>query len=195
VILYLHGLNSTPESHKARLLAARMAELGLGNRLHIPSLSCDPAAAIATAERRLAALEQPVTLVGSSLGGFYATWLAEKHGLKAVLVNPAVEAPRLARLWLGPQKNHYSGEEWLLTEAHAAALDALDIAAVTHPERYLLLIETGDEVLDWHRAVEKFRGARQIVVEGGDHGFASFAEHIDAILRFAGLIDQGNLIL
>lgn len=188
MILYLHGLNSSPESHKARLLAARMAELGLADRLSTPFLPHDPAAAIAAAERQLAALDEPAILVGSSLGGFYATWLAEKHGLKAVLVNPAVEAPRLARLWLGPQKNHYSGEEWLLTESHAAALDALDVAATTRPERYLLLIETGDEVLDWRRAVEKFRGTRQIVVEGGDHGFASFAEHIDAILRFAGLI-------
>jgi predicted esterase YcpF (UPF0227 family) len=188
VILYLHGLNSSPESHKAQLLAARMAELGLTDRLSIPFLSYDPAAAIAAAERRLAALDEPAILVGSSLGGFYATWLAEKHGLKAILINPAVEAPRLARLWLGPQRNHYSGEEWVLTEAHAAALDALEVTAITRPERYLLLVETGDEVLDWRRAVEKFKDARQIVVEGGDHGYASFAEHIDTILRFAGLL-------
>ncbi len=187
MILYLHGLNSSPESHKARLLATRMEELGLADRLSIPFLPYDPAAAIAAAERCITAASDAPTLVGSSLGGFYATWLAEKHGLKVVLVNPAVEAPRLARLWLWPQKNHYSGEEWQLTESHAAALDALDIAAVTRPERYLLLVETGDEVLDWRRAVEKFKDARQIVVAGGDHGFASFAEHIDAILRFAGL--------
>lgn len=186
MILYLHGLNSSPESHKAQLLAARMAELGLADRLAIPRLSHDPALAVAEAERQIAAAAEPPTLVGSSLGGFYATWLAEKHGLKAVLVNPAVEAPRLARSLIGPQRNYYSGEEWLLTEAHVAALDALEIAAITRLERYLLLVETGDEVLDWRRAVEKFRGARQIVVEGGDHGFASFAEHIDAILRFAG---------
>jgi len=189
VILYLHGLNSSPGSRKARLLAARMAELGLAERLLIPSLSHDPAVAIAAAETQLAAANQPVTLVGSSLGGFYATWLAEQHGLKAVLVNPAVEAPRLARLWLGPQKNYYSGEEWQLTEAHVAALNALEIPAITHPERYLLLVESGDEVLDSQRAVEKFAGARQIVVPGGDHGFASFAGQIDTILRFAGMLE------
>jgi len=189
VILYLHGLNSSPDSRKARLLAARMAELGLAGRLLIPSLSHDPAITIEDVERQLAAAGQPVTLVGSSLGGFYATWLAEQHGFKAVPVNPAVEAPRLARLWLGPQKNHYSGEEWQLTEAHVAALDALEVSAITHPERYLLLLESGDEVLDWRRAAEKFAGARQIVVPGGDHGFASFAGQIDTILRFAGLLD------
>ncbi len=189
MILYLHGLNSSPNSHKARLLTARMAELGLAGRLLIPLLSHDPASTIAEVERQLTALNRSVTLIGSSLGGFYATWLAEKHGLKAVLVNPAVEAPRLARQWLGPQKNYYSGEEWMLTEAHVAALDAMDVPAITHPERYLLLVESGDEVLDSQRAVEKFSGARQIVVPGGDHGCASFAGHIDTILRFAGLLE------
>ena len=188
MILFLHGLNSSPESRKARLLAARMAELGLAEQLLIPLLSHDPGVAIATAETALAVADQPVTLVGSSLGGFYATWLAEKHDLKAVLVNPAVEAPRLARQWLGPQKNYHSGEEWLLTEAHVAALAALDIPAISHPERYLLLLETGDEVLDWRCAAEKFQGARQIVADGGDHGFAGFAGQIDTILRFAGLL-------
>ncbi|MBS4097277.1 MAG: esterase [Sulfuricella sp.] len=189
MILYLHGLNSSPVSHKARLLAARMADLGLADQLRIPALHHDPAQAMADVERLLADAAQPVTLLGSSLGGFYATWLAEKHGLKAVLVNPAVEAPQLARNLLGPQKNYYSGAEWLLTETHAAALDSLEVGAITRPERYLLLLESGDEVLDWRRAVEKFRDARQIVVEGGDHGFASFATQVDTILRFAGLTD------
>jgi uncharacterized protein len=187
MIIYLHGLNSSPHSHKARLLAERMAELGKDNELLIPALHHDPAQAMVEIEALLAGQTNPVTLVGSSLGGFYATWLAEKHDLKAVLVNPAVEAPQLARALLGPQKNFYSGAEWGLTEAHAAALDKLEVAAITRPERYLLLIESGDEVLDWRRAVEKFRAARQIVVEGGDHGFASFAAHLDEILRFAGV--------
>lgn len=186
MLIYLHGLNSSPDSYKARLLAARMAELGLAQKLCIPALNHDPAVAVAEVERRIAESNETVCLVGSSLGGFYATWLAEKYDLTAVLVNPAVEAPQLARRLVGPQKNTYSGEEWQLTEAHAAALYALDVAAISHPERYLLLIETGDEVLDWRRAVEKFTDARQIVVEGGDHGFASFSEQIDTILRFAG---------
>lgn len=187
MIIYLHGLNSSPHSHKARLLAERMAELGKDDELLIPALHHDPAQAIAEIEVLLAGQASPVTLVGSSLGGFYATWLAERHGCQAVLVNPAVEAPQLARALLGPQRNHYSGEQWVLTEAHAAALDKLEVAAITRPERYLLLIETGDEVLNWRRAVEKFREARQIVVEGGDHGFASFAALLDEILRFAGV--------
>ncbi|MGD9786526.1 MAG: YqiA/YcfP family alpha/beta fold hydrolase [Sulfuricellaceae bacterium] len=188
MILYLHGLNSAPASHKAQLLATAMGERGIADRLLVPQLPHEPRRAIALAERLASSLGDDLTLVGSSLGGFYALFLAEQLGLKAVLVNPAVDAPKLARQWLGPQKNLYTGEEWVLTEAHAAQLAALDVA-VTRPERYLLLVETGDEILPWRRAVEKFAGARQIVVEGGDHGFASFPEHIGTILRFAGLAD------
>lgn len=188
MILYLHGLNSSPTSHKAQLLTARMAELSLEDRLLVPQLPHEPRRAIALAERLATSLGE-VTLVGSSLGGFYALFLAEQLGLKAALINPAVDAAKLARQWLGPQKNFYTGEEWALTEEHAQQLAMLDVPQITRPERYLLLVETGDEVLSWRRAVEKLSGARQIVVEGGDHGFASFPEHIDAILRFAGLVD------
>jgi len=189
VILYLHGLNSAPTSHKARLLAAAMEERDLADCLLIPLLPHEPRRAIALAERLAGSLGDGLTLVGSSLGGFYALFLAEQLGLKAVLINPAVDAPKLARHWLGPQKNFYTGEEWVLTEDHAQQLAALDMETITRPERYLLLVETGDEILPWRRAVEKFAGARQIVVEGGDHGFASFPQHLNEILRFAGLAD------
>lgn len=189
MLIYLHGLNSSPESHKARLLAKYMTRLGLADRLLVPNLSFDPAMALAEAERCLVGLSEPATLVGSSLGGFYATWLAEKHGLKAVLVNPAVDVPRISRQWLGRQVNYHTGTEWQLTEAHAKVLDGLEVGEITHPERYLLLVETGDEVLDWRRAVEKFTDVRQIVVPGGNHGFASFESYIDEILRFAGMVE------
>ncbi len=189
MILYLHGLNSAPSSHKAQLLASRMEELGLADRLLIPHLPFEPRRAIALAERLAASLGGDLTLVGSSLGGFYALFLAEQLGLKAVLINPAVDAPKLARQWFGPQKNLYTGEEWVLTEDHARQLAALDVPQITRPERYLLLVETGDEILPWRRAVEKFAGARQIVVEGGDHGFQSFPQYLNEILRFAGLVD------
>ena len=104
----------------------------------------------------------------------------------AVLVNPAVRPYDLLAPLLGPQQNLYTGERYELTREHMAELRALEVAAV-HPERYLLLLETGDAVLDYRSAVERYAGARQIVLEGGDHGFSRFGDYIDTVLLFAGL--------
>jgi uncharacterized protein len=186
-IVYLHGFNSAPQSHKARELKRYLEARGLGPRFVCPKLPHRPSEAIALVERELAPRAPgSVTLVGSSLGGFYATYLAEKHALRAVLLNPAVTPQLDLESYLGTQRNLYTGEAYELTRAHIAEWRALDITAI-HPERYLLIVETGDEVLDYRVAVRKYAGARQIVIEGGDHTLKSFAEHLPAILEFAGL--------
>jgi uncharacterized protein len=173
-ILYLHGFNSAPQSHKAQVLKRYMEERGLGDRFACPKLPHRPAQAIAVADAEIA-LRPPgtVTLLGSSLGGFYATHLAEKHGLRAVLVNPAVTPQLDLESYLGTQRNLYTGEAYELTREHIAEWRALDVP-VTRADRYLLIVETGDEVLDYRAAVRKYAGARQIVVEGGDHTLQSF---------------------
>ena len=177
-ILYLHGFRSSPQSWKARLLAEAMAERGLAHRFLCPALSHEPCIAIAHAEALLAADDGPLTLVGSSLGGYYATWLAEKHDLKAALVNPAVLAPLSLSEYVGPQTWLHSGESFEFTEAHIDQLRALDAPRIT-PERYLLLVEEGDEVLDYREAVKRYAGGRQIVLPGGDQiGRASWRETV-----------------
>jgi predicted esterase YcpF (UPF0227 family) len=185
-VIYIHGLNSSAASFKARLIRARLERQGLAAAFRAPSLPDRPAAAIALLEQELAAAPQ-ATLIGSSLGGYYATWLAERHGVRAALVNPAVEAPRLLAGMLGPQANLYTGERYELTPRHLDELRALDVAAVTCPERYLLLVTTGDEVLDYRAAVAKYAGCRQIVVPGSDHGFGDFGDYLDDVLAFAGV--------
>ena len=185
MILYLHGFRSSPASVKARQLGAHMDRLGLGHRFVCPALAAEPAAAITQAEALIKAANSPVTVVGSSLGGYYATWLAERHDLKAVLINPAVVAHLSLAAYLGPQTNLYTGETFILTEAHIRQLQAIEIASPT-PERYLLLVEEGDEVLDYRQAVARYAGARQAVLPGGDHSFTRFAEYCTPILEFAG---------
>ncbi len=185
MIVYLHGFNSSPASGKARHLGEYMAGIGRPADYACPALPNSPREAIAEVEASLAR-SQPdsVTLVGSSLGGFYATHLAEKHGWKAVLVNPAVHANILLQTALGPQTNWHTGEKWVLTEQHLAELAALDIERITRPERYLLLAQTGDEVLDYRDAVAYYAGAAHRIEDGGDHGFAGFERHFQAILDF-----------
>jgi uncharacterized protein len=187
MLLYLHGFNSSPRSHKAELLRQALEERGLGNQFNCPALPHWPDQALAAAEREIAA-QAPgsVTLVGSSLGGFYATCLAERIGVRAVLINPAIEPHVGLRAWLGPQQNPYTGEVYELTEEHVRQWARQYVPAL-RAERYLLLVETGDEVLDYRAAVKRYSGSRQVVVEGGDHTLVTFPAQIPLILEFAGL--------
>ncbi|MFM9970572.1 MAG: YqiA/YcfP family alpha/beta fold hydrolase [Burkholderiales bacterium] len=187
MLIYLHGFNSSAQSTKARLLGGYLAKRGLAHLYKAPNLPHWPSEAIAVAEQAMAGHHnQSICFVGSSLGGFYATHLAEKHGAKAVLINPAVNPHRLLRSLLGPQTNLYSGETYQLTEEHLNQWAKLGPSNI-NPLRYLLLLETGDEVLDYRDALEKYAGARQVVVEGGDHSLQSFPEQIASILAFAGI--------
>ena len=128
-----------------------------------------------------------LTFVGSSLGGFYATHLAERFEARAVLINPAINPQLALQPWLGAQTNLHTGEPFEVTPAHFDELAALRIARITQPVRYFLLVETGDEVLDYREAVVFYGGGYQYVRGGGDHAFCEFVTQIPAILRFAGV--------
>jgi len=183
MIIYIHGFNSSARSYKAGLVHKRMAALGRAHEYACPDLPHRPAEAIALLDRLVSAQPAPVSLIGSSLGGFYATWLAERHGLRTALVNPAVRAYELLAQSIGPQRNLYTGEGYELTPLHVDELRALEVPAVT-PERYLLVTRTGDEVLDYRAALARYKGCREMVIAGGDHGFGDFDAYIDPVLRF-----------
>ena len=186
MIVYLHGFNSSPQSHKAQVLARYMAERGLGSEFVCPALPPSAREAIRIADDLVAhAGGAKITYVGSSLGGFYATYLVEMRGGEAVLINPAIDPHVGLRAYLGRQANLHTGEPYELTERHLGEWRELYVPRVT-PQRYLLIVETGDEVLDYRRAVQRYAGAEQIVVAGGDHSLQSFPEHLARILSFAG---------
>lgn len=191
LILYLHGFTSGPQSRKVQLLAARMAQRGCTDRLICPQLPASPAAAIALADAIIAKVgagRTAVTLAGSSLGGFYATWLAERHGLRAVLINPAVVAAIELECYLGPQTWLYSGEPFEFTRRHIDELRALEVPRLADPARYWLLAEEGDETLDYRQAVARYAGAKQTVLPGGDHSFTRWGDYLDEVIVFAGLV-------
>lgn len=184
-ILYMHGLNSSPLSQKASQLTAALERIGMSARLRVPALHHHPRQAIAQLEAAIAELGRPV-LVGSSLGGYYATHLAERHGLKALLINPAVTPHRRFDGYLGPQTNLYTGEIWELTEDHVVALAELEVPPPQNAERYQVWLQTGDETLDYRHAADFYKGCALRIQAGGDHGFQGFAERIPALLAFAG---------
>jgi len=191
-ILYIHGLNSSPVSQKASQLSAALEKLGMAERLRVPALHHHPRQAIAQLEACLGELGRPL-LVGSSLGGYYATHLAERHGLKALLINPAVTPHRRFDGYLGPQTNLYSGEVWDLTEDHVTALAELETSPPQDAERYQVWLQTGDETLDYRDAAQFYRGCALRIQAGGDHGFQGFAERLPALLAFAGFEPQAWL--
>jgi predicted esterase YcpF (UPF0227 family) len=187
MLIYLHGFRSGPQSRKAQQLGARMAERGLADQWWCEQLQWGPSAAIVQIARVIKACKTRPTLVGSSLGGFYATHLAEHHGLRAVVVNPAVLSHISLAQHLGPQEMLYTGEHFDFTAAHLKELRALETGALRDPARYWLLAETGDEVLDYRDAVARYAGARQTVLAGGDHSFTRWTDYLDSIIGFAGL--------
>jgi predicted esterase YcpF (UPF0227 family) len=191
-LVYLHGFRSSPASVKATALVQAVEALPapMRPRLHVPFLQSAPAAAIAamcTWIEENVARDATVTLVGSSLGGYYATYLAEAFGARAVLINPAVRPYEDLLPYVGVQTNLYTGETFEVTQAHFDELRALAVPRITNPARYLLLVQSGDEVLDWRAAVAFYGGAYQYVESGGDHGYQQFHSRIPTILRFAGV--------
>lgn len=185
MILYLHGFRSSPQSFKARLLASRLAAAGRAGEWCCPQLPASPREAVALAESLMAAANAgTVTLIGSSLGGFYATWLAERHGCRAVLLNPATHPARDLDRYLGEQPLWHGAGSILAQPHHLDELRALMVPAITRPERYYLLAATGDEVLDYREMLARYRGAPTTLIEGSNHGIADFARYADGVLAF-----------
>lgn len=187
MLIYLHGFNSSPASHKAQLMRTYMEGRGLGSLYACPALPDTPEEAVRAIRRAVAGRDpNSVTFIGSSLGGYYATYFVETSGGRAVLINPAITPHVGLAAYLGPQKNLHTGEPYELTRAHLDGWRSLLVERID-PERYLLLLETGDEVLDWRAAARKYEGARAAIRDGGDHSLQSFPEHLERILAFAGI--------
>jgi predicted esterase YcpF (UPF0227 family) len=195
LFIYVHGFNSSPDSVKACLfrdyLKAKHKHAGTGD-YEVPALSHWPAKAIMQLEALITAQQRPVILIGSSLGGFYSIWLTERYkNCRAVLVNPAIYPYHLLSEWLGDNENLYTHEHYTLTREHLAQLEALVVDKVVDPQRYLLLTQTADEILDYREAVEFFDESPAFIQPGGSHGFDQFEKLIPAIISFA----QGQLEL
>ncbi|SDL05462.1 hypothetical protein SAMN05192555_102286 [Franzmannia pantelleriensis] len=186
-VLYLHGFNSGSASPKARLVAQGCELLETGPLpCATPQLPHRPAAALALAESLLATLGPQPLLMGSSMGGFLASCLAERHDLRAVVINPAVRPAGLVEGWLGEAfVNEYTGERFSIEGAHRDELAELTPAWLD-PRRYLVLLGTADETLDPRDGAAAYRGAAMILQPGGDHGFSALADYLPALFAHGG---------
>ena len=185
MIVYLHGFRSSPASRKATMLREAMAARGRSAEYVCPALPASPARSV---ELVLAAVNdvprERLALIGSSLGGYYATWLAERLGCRAALLNPAIRPQDDLARYIGVQPVYFSQAEIDFRREYLDELAAIDTPTITLPERYLLLAATGDAVIDYRTMARKYRGARQQVVEGSDHELSDFASFIDEVIAF-----------
>ncbi len=188
MILYLHGFRSSPRSYKARVVAERMAALGRSDELICPQLPASPQQAMALASSLVATCPaDQLAVVGSSLGGFYATYLAERLGCRAVLLNPAVDPLKDLDKHVGVTTAYHSDEPFEFKRSYIEELRALKVDRITQPQRYFLIAATGDEVLDYRDMLAHYTGARQHLIDGSDHAISEFAEYADDVLAFCGI--------
>lgn len=178
-IIYLHGFCSSTQSFKAQLVKDYI-ERHSKHSVYLIDLPYSPEMAMRLVESHITSLRNTEWgIIGSSLGGYYATYLSEKYQVKGVLINPAVQAFSLLTPLLGENKNYHSEEVFEFTRKHLEELKALYVPIISNQEKLLLLTQTGDEVLDYKDGVEYYSKAKQIIIEGGNHGFDDYADYLD----------------
>lgn len=187
-LLYLHGFLSSPKSVKAQQTLKWCEQHCPEVTLHIPQLSNYPSQVGAQLQDYLSAhpmlLHEGLKVIGSSMGGYLATWLLSQYPGRGVLVNPAVKPFELLLDYIGEHVNPYTKETFTISSSDMDALKALDVIEITEPEQFKVLLQTGDEVLDYRLAEEKYEGSVLTIEDGGDHSFVHYEDHLSSIMDF-----------
>lgn len=190
MILYLHGFLSSPDSRKARQLGAALQAAGRGGEYLCPALPFAPLDVQSVLLEAVSGIAPDhLCVVGSSLGGFYAAWLAERTGCRALLINPAVRPFEALAGAIGTHRAYGSGEPVIVLPEHLEQLRAMHVEPVTQADRYFLIAATGDEVLDYRDMVAFYQGCRIRLVEGSDHALSDFEQYLPEVLAFCAAPD------
>ena len=190
LIVYLHGFRSSPNSSKAQLTGEAIGSHvkdGQAIEWYCPQLPPSPQAAMTMVKQKIAETKaKDLCIIGSSLGGFYATYLAEQYPhAKAIMLNPAVRAARELAPYVGQLTAYDSDEPFDWRAEYVEQLKEQQVEEITNAERYFLLAAKGDELLDWHEMVEHYPGAKHLIIEGSDHGITEYPQYLDQVVAFA----------
>ena len=184
-LIYLHGFLSSPQSVKAQQTLAYVKAHLPDLPMHVPELPNYPGQAAKLLDDLVSSLGNvPLRFIGSSMGGFLSTFLVERFGGKAVLINPAVRPFELLVDYLGPHVNPYTDKPFTLTEQHIDELRALDTPSLRKPDSYWALLQTEDETLDYRLAEQKYAGGKLTIEQGGDHSFVGYDRFLPQIFEF-----------
>ena len=185
LLIYLHGFLSSPESEKAQQTLTFCKQQGFEDQILIPQMRHGPAQTASEIQQLIDVhSNRKIVLMGSSLGGFYSSYFSEKHDIPAVLINPAVRPFDLWDSHLGEHKNYYTDETHLVTEEHIQELLDLDVSPIEKPQNFMVLVQTGDETLDYRQAVEKFAESNCVIRQNGSHSYENFEEELPLIFEF-----------
>jgi predicted esterase YcpF (UPF0227 family) len=188
LVVYLHGFRSSPRSSKAVLTGEAVQALSTPENpieWYCPQLLASPKASMNMVINHIeASVHDRLVVIGSSLGGYYANYLAEKFACKAVALNPAVRAPKELEAHVGMLTSYDTDEPYDFRPEYIEELKALQVRTITNPSRYFLIAAKGDELLDWQEMVDFYRGAEQLVLDGGDHGISNYPDHLPKVLNF-----------
>ncbi len=188
LLVYLHGFRSSPRSSKAVMTGDAVKTLSTAEHSYewyCPQLLASPKQSM---EMVTAYIDQAkvnrVVVVGSSLGGFYSNYLAERYGCKAVALNPAVRAAKELAPHVGMMTSYDSDEPFDFRPEYIDELKTLQVEKISQPHRYFLVAAKGDELLDWREMIDFYPGASHLVLEGSDHGIADYEDHLPKVLKF-----------
>ncbi len=188
LLVYLHGFRSSPNSSKAVMTREAVRALstpGNAYEWYCPQLLASPKESMDMVTQYIdQSGAERIVVIGSSLGGFYANYLAEKYGCLAITLNPAVRAARELAPHVGMMTAYDSEEPFDFRAEYIDELKTLQVEGISNPERYFLIAAKGDELLDWREMVEFYKDAKQLVLEGSDHGIADYADHLPKVLEF-----------
>jgi predicted esterase YcpF (UPF0227 family) len=188
LFVYLHGFKSSPLSTKAQLTKAAIEEriqAGESIAWYCPQLPPSPRDAIQMVKEHIEKQTfSTLSFMGSSLGGYYATYLGELFDSKVSLLNPAIEPARDLEKYIGEQKSWHQDEVFNFLPEYIDELQEIYVEKITQAERYFLLAAKGDEVLDWREMVAKYPDAHQLILEGGDHAISDYPNHLNQLMEF-----------
>ncbi len=186
-LIYFHGFNSSANSRKATITRSWLANADFQVQCLVPQLPDEPTNVVETIERFISDLPETTQMLGfmgSSMGGFFANYFAERYELQAVLINPAVYPHRLLKSYLGKQRNPYTGNEYELTESMVSPLQDMVVTSMRNPASRMVLAQKGDEVLDYRETENFYRDAQLHIEEGGDHSFQDYERWLPRIAEF-----------
>ena len=184
-VLYLHGFLSSVQSLKAQQARAYCSKIGLRENITIPQMSHGPVETIAQLHALIDEIDTGnLVLMGSSLGGYYATYLSEFYQAPVVLINPAVRPYELWESRLGENRNYHSGKIHVVTRKHIEELRQIDVSVLSKPTNFKVFLQTSDETLDYRQALEKFGAGQCVLHENGSHSYDDFEQELPVMFDF-----------